>query len=77
MRIMVLGWQGKTLQIDLSKKKVSTAPWKQEARMFLGARGGNAWLFFKHSKPNMDPYAPDAPVIFGAGGLAGTGLIGT
>jgi len=74
---MVLGWQGKTLQIDLSKKKVSTAPWKQEARMFLGARGGNAWLFFKHSKPNMDPYAPDAPVIFGAGGLAGTGLIGT
>ncbi len=45
--------------------------------MFLGARGGNAWLFFKHSKVNQDPFDPEAPLIFGAGTLAGTGLIGT
>lgn len=44
--------------------------------MFLGARGGNAWLFYKYSKTNQDPYDPDAPLIFGAGALAGTGLIG-
>ena len=74
---MVQGWAGKTLQIDLSTGKTSTSPWKREARMFLGARGGNAWLFFKHSKVNQDPYDPDAPLIFGAGALAGTGLIGT
>jgi len=75
--IMVQGWAGKTLQVDLSTGKVSTAPWKDEAKLFLGARGGNAWLFFKHSKVNQDPYDPDAPLIFGAGALAGTGLIGT
>jgi aldehyde:ferredoxin oxidoreductase len=44
--------------------------------MFLGARGGNAWLFWKHSKANQNPYDPDAPLILGAGALAGTGLIG-
>jgi len=73
---MVNGWAGKTLQIDLSKGKVSTVPWKEEARLFLGARGGNAWLFWKHSKANQDPYDPDTPLIFGAGALAATGLIG-
>ena len=74
---MVQGWAGRILQIDLSTGKVSTAPWREEARIFLGARGGNAWLFFKHSKVNQDPFDSEAPLIFGAGTLAGTGLIGT
>lgn len=73
---MVHGWVGKTLQIDLSTGKISTSPWTDAARMYLGARGGNAWLFFKHSKVNQSPTDPDAPLIFGAGALAGTGLIG-
>jgi aldehyde:ferredoxin oxidoreductase len=73
---MVYGWAGKTLQIDLSKGKVSTAPWNEAAKMFLGARGGNAWLYFEHSKVNQSPFDADAPLIFGAGALAGTGLIG-
>ena len=74
---MVNGWAGRTLQVDLAKGKVTTAPWKEAARLYLGARGGNAWLFFKHSKVNQDPFDPDAPLILGAGALAGTGLIGT
>ena len=73
---MAVGWAGKTLQIDLSTGKISTAPWKKEAKMFMGGRGGNAWLFWKNSKRNQDPFDPDAPVILAAGGLAGTGLIG-
>jgi aldehyde:ferredoxin oxidoreductase len=73
---MVSGWAGKTLHVDLSTGKVSTAPWIKEAKMFLGGRGGNAWLFWNHSKRNQDPYDPDAPVIMSAGGLAGSGLIG-
>ena len=44
---MAVGWAGKTLQIDLSTGKISTAPWKNEAKMFMGGRGGNAWLFWK------------------------------
>jgi aldehyde:ferredoxin oxidoreductase len=73
---MVSGWAGKTLHVDLSTGKVSTAPWNKEAKMFLGGRGGNAWLFWNHTKRNQDPYDPDAPVIMSAGGLAGSGLIG-
>jgi aldehyde:ferredoxin oxidoreductase len=73
---MVSGWAGKTLHVNLSTGKVSTAPWIREAKMFLGGRGGNAWLFWNHSKRNQDPYDPDAPIIMSAGGLAGTGLIG-
>jgi aldehyde:ferredoxin oxidoreductase len=73
---MVNGWAGKVLQIDLSTGKTSTAPWDDDAKRFLGGRGGNAWLFWKHSKINQDPFDPEAPVIFGAGALSGTGLIG-
>jgi aldehyde:ferredoxin oxidoreductase len=44
--------------------------------MYLGGRGGNAWLFWKHSQVNQSPFDDDAPLIFGAGALAATGLIG-
>jgi aldehyde:ferredoxin oxidoreductase len=44
--------------------------------MYLGGRGGNAWLFFKHSRKNQNPYDPEAPLILASGALAGTGLIG-
>jgi len=74
---MTYGWSGKTLQVDLSTGKTSTAPWDKDAKRFLGGRGGNAWLFWLHSKANQSPYDPDAPVILGSGALAGTGLIGT
>jgi len=73
---MIYGWAGKTLNIDLTTGKISTTPWTEAARLYLGGRGGNAKLFFDHSKPNQSPNDPDAPLIFGAGALAGTGLIG-
>ncbi|HEX9913948.1 MAG TPA: aldehyde ferredoxin oxidoreductase N-terminal domain-containing protein, partial [Candidatus Bathyarchaeia archaeon] len=73
---MDYGWAGKTLHVDLSTGKVSTVPWDKEGKRFLGGRGGNAWLFWKHTKANMGPYDPEAPVIFGSGALAATGLIG-
>jgi aldehyde:ferredoxin oxidoreductase len=73
---MVNGWAGKVLQVDLTTGKISTESWGKDAKRFLGGRGGNAWLFWKNSKALQDPFDPDAPVIFGAGALAGTGLIG-
>jgi len=62
--------------MDLGTGKTSTVPWDKEGRRFLGGRGGNAWLFWKHTKAGMSPYDPEAPVIFGSGALAATGLIG-
>ena len=73
---MVYGWAGKTLNIDLTTGKTSTTPWTETGRLYLGGRGGNAKLFFDNSKPNQSPYDPNAPLILGAGALAGTGLIG-
>jgi aldehyde:ferredoxin oxidoreductase len=73
---MIYCWAGKTLQVDLSTGKISMAAWDEDAKRFLGGRGGNSWLFWKHSKANQDPFDPDAPVIFGTGALSGTGLIG-
>ena len=73
---MVCGWAGRTLQVDLSTGKITTEPWDRAARMYLGGRGGNAWLFFKHSRKDQSPYDPEAPLILASGALAGTGLIG-
>ncbi len=73
---MVYGWAGKTLNVDLSTGKVSTEPWAEAAKLYLGGRGGNAYLFWRHRKVNQSPFDPEAPLIFGAGALAGTGLIG-
>lgn len=73
---MIYGWAGKILNVDLSKEKVSTEPLSEEARLYLGGRGINAWLFWRHTKPNQSPYDDETPLIFGTGALTGTGLIG-
>jgi aldehyde:ferredoxin oxidoreductase len=73
---LVYGWAGKILYINLTTGKVSTKPSEEYGRMLLGARGVNAKLFYEESKPNMSPYDPEAPLIFGAGVEAGAGLIG-
>jgi aldehyde:ferredoxin oxidoreductase len=73
---MIYSWAGKTLHVNLSTGKISSAPWDKDGKRFLGGRGGNSWLFWKFSKANQDPFDPDAPVIFGSGALSGTGLIG-
>lgn len=41
-------------------------------RKFLGARGVNAWLFWREARDGIDPLGPDNPLIFGAGLLTGT-----
>jgi len=73
---LVYGFAGKILYIDLTTGKVTTKPSEEYGRMFLGARGVNDMLFWEEAKQNMSPYDPEAPLIFGAGVMAGTGLIG-
>jgi aldehyde:ferredoxin oxidoreductase len=41
-------------------------------RQFVGARGVNAWLFWREATGGIDPLGPDNPLIFGAGLLTGT-----
>lgn len=74
---MVYGWAGTILRIDLTTGKVAKTPSAEYTRAFLGGRGVNAKLLYEEAKPNQSPYDPEAPLIFGVGALAGTGLIGT
>lgn len=40
-------------------------------RLFLGGRGINAFILYRHTVPGMDPLASEAPLIVGAGLLSG------
>ena len=73
---MLYGWAGKILYIDLSTGKVVKKPSDEYVKAFLGARGVNAKLFYDLSKPGQGAFDPETPLIFGAGALAGTGVIG-
>ena len=61
------------LHVDLSTSKT----WREErsaadVRQYLGARGGNAHLFWDQSRSGIDPLGPENPLIFGVGTLTGT-----
>src|SRR5512137_1635214 len=67
-------WAGKTLHVDLEKKKI----WKEDlnqkqALEFLGGRGVSARLLWDLvKKPGIDCFSPDNVLIFGPGTLTGT-----
>jgi aldehyde:ferredoxin oxidoreductase len=42
--------------------------------MTLGGVGLGTWLLHRESPPNLDPFAPEAPLIFAFSPLVGTGL---
>ncbi len=63
------------LHVDLSDGKI----WREKlpaevVRKYLGARGGNAFLFWREAKAGIDPLGPENPLIFGAGNLSGTNV---
>jgi len=73
--IMVYGWAGTILRIDLGRGKVSKTPSSEYTRLFIGGRGVNAKLMFEESKPGVSSLDPENPIIIGAGTLAGTGIL--
>lgn len=69
----MLTYQSRILHVDLSNGKV----WHEDASpddvgKYLGARGGNARLFWREASAGIDPLGPENPLIFGAGTLTGT-----
>jgi aldehyde:ferredoxin oxidoreductase len=74
-KIMVYGWAGTILRIDLGMGKVSKTPSSEYTRLFIGGRGVNAKLMFEESKPGVSSLDPENPIIIGAGTLAGTGIL--
>jgi aldehyde:ferredoxin oxidoreductase len=62
----------KIVTVDLSSgniKEEQTAP--DLASQFVGGRGVNTYILFRHSPSAVDPLSPDCPIIFGTGPLTG------
>jgi aldehyde:ferredoxin oxidoreductase len=72
------GYAGKELYIDLSTGEIQEKPLDLDmAVKFLGGMGIQQRVLFDLLKPGIDPFAPEAPLIFGSGPLTGTGAPGT
>jgi len=68
-----LGYAGKILHIDLSTGKSETEPLKENlAKKYVGGIGLGMRLFLDHSKPGVDAFSPENPLIFITGPLSGT-----
>ena len=59
--------------VDLSAESIEVQPFPIELRrQYIGGRGMNMFLLSKYYTPSLDPFAPENPLIFGAGLLTGT-----
>lgn len=65
------GWAGKILRVDLSRGKIIHEETEQYTK-FLGGRGINSWILYDKTKPGLDAFNPENPLIFGTGLLVGT-----
>jgi aldehyde:ferredoxin oxidoreductase len=67
------GWSGRILCVDLTSRTVEIKALSEGiAHRYLGQAGINARLLYDNTSAATDPFSPAAPLIFGAGPLAGT-----
>ena len=69
-------WEGKVLYLDLSTGKITREPIRDDIRRFLGGRGVNNWLLFRHIDPEVSPLDPENVLVLGTGTLVGTSTPG-
>lgn len=66
-------YKGRVLRIDLSAGTTAVEPLNMEwARLYLGGKGLLLRYLWEEVEPKMDPWSPQAPLIFMAGPFAGT-----
>ena len=69
----LFGYMGKLLHVDLSTRTWEERPLNPEwTHLFLGGSGLGARLLGSLISPELDPYAPEAPLIFTTGPFVGT-----
>ena len=69
---MLFGLAGKTLRVDLSRRKTVSEP-SSDYFEFLGGRGVGSKILFDELNVNVSPYDPDNLLIFSPGLFVGTG----
>jgi aldehyde:ferredoxin oxidoreductase len=68
-----LSYAKKILKVDLSTGKTSTEPLGQEiAKKYIGGIGLGMRIFLDNSKPGVDPFSSETPIVFATGPLTAT-----
>lgn len=69
----LLGYAGRMLRIDLTSGKTSVEPLNEEyAKKYIGGIGLGMRLWLDNSKPGVEPFSPENPLILATGPIAGT-----
>jgi aldehyde:ferredoxin oxidoreductase len=67
------GYAGRILYIDLTTGKTYTEPLNEDyAKKYIGGIGLGMRLWLDHSKPGVDPFSPENPLVLAVGPTAGT-----
>jgi aldehyde:ferredoxin oxidoreductase len=66
------GWTGRIARIDLKTRRVDHIATADYAQRFIGGRGLASRLYWDTVAPEADVFAPDTPLFFMTGPLAGT-----
>jgi aldehyde:ferredoxin oxidoreductase len=69
----MLGYSGRILHVDLTSGKIWTEPLKEElAKKYVGGIGLGMRLYLDYSKPGVDPFSPENPLVLAIGPLSGS-----
>ncbi len=69
----MLGYAGRILHVNLSNGKTWTEPLKEDlAKKYVGGVGLAMRLLLDNSKPGVDPFSPDNPLVCATGPFSGT-----
>jgi len=67
------GYAGRVLHIDLTTGKTHVEPLNEEyAKKYIGGIGLGMRLWLDHSKPGVEPFSPENPIILTTGPISGT-----
>jgi aldehyde:ferredoxin oxidoreductase len=69
----MLGYAGRVLHVDLSSGRVWTEVLNEEyAKKYIGGIGLGMRLYLDHSKPGVDPFSAENPLVLATGPLSGS-----
>jgi len=69
----LFGYAGRVLHVDLTTGKISVEPLNEEyAKKYIGGIGLGMRMLHDYSKPGVDPFSPDNPLILATGPISGT-----
>jgi aldehyde:ferredoxin oxidoreductase len=71
--LMIYGWKGKILRVDLSREEAVKEDLPEEwMKKYIGCRGISDIILYNEVGAEVDPFSPDNKLIFGTGPLEGT-----